>query len=465
MGVAISDWRLARAVALQGHMGVVSGTGIDNVLVRRLQDGDAGGHVRRALAAFPNAKMAQNAIYEYFLPEGRAPGKGYKRIPLPTLGRVEPAWSLSVLGGWVETWLAKEGHGGHVGLNLLTKLQMHTMAPLLGAMLAGVDAVIMGAGIPRDIPAVMDAFAEGKEGSIKLDVKNEPTDRSTRLRLDPAAYELDVPMPRPAFFPIITSHVLAQTLARKASGSVEGFVIESSLAGGHNAPPRGPMQLDELGQPIYTERDETNLEPIRQLGLPFWLAGGNGTPEGLKAAEEAGAAGIQVGSLFAFCTDSGMRSDLRRDAIAQIKAGAKVFTDPLASPTGFPFKVLQMKASLADPELYAERTRICDIGYLREAAWDEKSEKVAFRCAAEPVDAYVRKGGELEATIGRKCLCNALMSDAGLPQIQRGGEEERGLVTTGDDAARLANWPTDYSAADVLNYLEGHGEPREVASS
>ena len=44
MGVAISGWRLAAAVGcLPGCLGVVSGTAIDTVLARRLQDGDPGG--------------------------------------------------------------------------------------------------------------------------------------------------------------------------------------------------------------------------------------------------------------------------------------------------------------------------------------------------------------------------------------------------------------------------------------
>ena len=38
MGIAVSGWRLASTVARAGQLGVVSGTGIDNVFVRRLQD-------------------------------------------------------------------------------------------------------------------------------------------------------------------------------------------------------------------------------------------------------------------------------------------------------------------------------------------------------------------------------------------------------------------------------------------
>ena len=50
MGVGVSNWRLANAVSSRGQLGVVSGTALDVVLARRLQDGDPGGHMRRALA-------------------------------------------------------------------------------------------------------------------------------------------------------------------------------------------------------------------------------------------------------------------------------------------------------------------------------------------------------------------------------------------------------------------------------
>ena len=53
MGAAVSDWRLAKTVSLAGQLGVVSGTALDVILTRRLQMGDPGGHIRRALAAFP----------------------------------------------------------------------------------------------------------------------------------------------------------------------------------------------------------------------------------------------------------------------------------------------------------------------------------------------------------------------------------------------------------------------------
>jgi hypothetical protein len=72
------------------------------------------------------------------------------------------------------------------------------------------------------------------------------------------------------------------------------------------------------------------------------------------------------------------------------------------------------------------------------------------------VDTYVKKGGELSETVGRKCLCNALMADVGAGQVRDGGEVERSLLTSGDDLEaieRFAQGRTEYAASDVVDYL------------
>jgi NAD(P)H-dependent flavin oxidoreductase YrpB (nitropropane dioxygenase family) len=80
---------------------------------------------------------------------------------------------LAVLANFVEVWLAKEGHAGPVGVNLLTKVQLPNLASLYGAMLAGVDYVLMGAGIPREIPGALDALAEHRPARMRLDVEGD----------------------------------------------------------------------------------------------------------------------------------------------------------------------------------------------------------------------------------------------------------------------------------------------------
>lgn len=455
MGAAVSNWILARATAMRGQLGVVSGTGIDTVLVRRLQDGDEGGHMRRAMAAFPIPEVGETVLREHFRPGGRA-GAPYKPLPLHQIKVCRSRQLLTALANFVEVHLAKEGHDGRIGINLLTKIQIPTLASLYGAMLAGVDYVLMGAGIPREIPGALDRLAEHEPASFKLDVEGMNGDGTHRSEFDPREIWTGAPpLTRPRFLPIVASNLLATLLARKASGRVDGFVIEGPTAGGHNAPPRGDPTFNPRAEPVYGERDVVNLAKVSDLGLPFWVAGGSGSPTGLAEALAAGAAGIQVGTLFAFCDESGLKDEYKREVLAAARRGeVDVVTDSRASPTGYPFKVVRWGDG---PPKEGQRERVCDMGYLR-TPYAREDGRVGFRCASEPVDTYVKKGGALEDTVGRKCLCNALMANIGHAQVRDGGAEEPPILTAGDDLKGIASFLDGrdrYSAADVIGYLLG----------
>jgi nitronate monooxygenase len=281
------------------------------------------------------------------------------------------------------------------------------------------------------------------------------------MRLDAADYaEGFLPMlRRPRFLAIVSSNTLATTMLRRASGRVDGFVVETPIAGGHNAPPRGKLQLNGAGEPVYGERDRVNLQEMSEMGVPFWMAGGYGNADKLREALEQGAAGIQVGTAFAFSEESGMRSDLKKRLIDQARRGeGVVFTDPLASPTGFPFKVALLEGTSSQLPIYQERKRVCDLGYLREpfAAPDGN---IGYRCSAEPVQNYIAKGGKVEDTVGRKCLCNALMANIGHAQVRKDDVVESPLVTVGDDLNSIAQFLTpgrdSYSAVEVVKSILG----------
>lgn len=459
MGVGVSNWRLAQAVSRLGQLGVVSGTALDQVLVRRLADGDEGGHMRRGFEAFPFPEMAKRIWNEYFQPGGKSPGTHYPTTPMHQRLDSRKLIELLMVSNFVEVFLAREGHLNKVGVNFLEKVQLPHLASIYGAMLAGVGYVLMGAGIPLHIPGVLDNLAAGKAAEYKLTVAGAPSDADTMMRFDPLEYA-EGPLPvveRPKFLAIVSSNTLAATMLRRASGIVDGLIIETAIAGGHNAPPRGKGALDASGQPVYGERDRVNIQDLRALGVPFWLAGGYGSAEKLREALEQGAAGVQVGTAFAFSEESGLRHDLKKMLVAQASRGiAKVFTDPVASPTGFPFKVAQLAGTYSDPGVAAARTRVCDLGYLREAYWTEDG-KIAYRCAAEPEASYLAKGGQPEETVGRKCLCNALLANIGFPQTRVDGVAEPPLVTVGDDVNRVAAFlqpgQESYRAADVVNSL------------
>ncbi len=461
MGAGVSGWLLARAVSCLGQLGVISGTALDAILARRLQGGDPDGSLRRALAHVPASAATSRVLEAYFVPGGKSPEQSFRGVPLFTASPTIAQQELAVIAGFTEVWLAKEGHSGLVGINFLEKIQLPLLPTLYGALLAGVDYVLVGAGIPREIPGVLDRLARHEPVSIRLHVEGTNTDDEYRLHFDPRLVlpaELP-PLHRPKFLAIIASSTLALALAKKATGRMDGFVIEGPTAGGHNAPPRGDPQLNARGEPIYGDKDVVDLEKIRTLGLPFWLAGSYGHPERLQVARAAGAAGIQVGTAFAFCEESGLAPELKAAVLERVRCGqADIFTDPLASASGFPFKVVTVERTLSEIEVYAHRPRLCDLGYLRHV-YKRPDGSLGYRCPAEPVELYVKKGGVAEETIGRKCLCNGLLATIGLAQRQRTGYLEPPLVTAGDEVKRLAHFlkdgKTSYTAQEVVQYLLG----------
>ena len=101
------------------------------------------------------------------------------------------------------------------------------------------------------------------------------------------------------------------------------------------------------------------------------------------------------------------------------------------------------------------RTRHCDLGYLR-TPYIGADGRLGYRCPAEPVDAYLRKGGALEDTVGRQCLCNGLMATIGLGQMRAEGPEPP-IVTSGEDLTFVPHLATAgrlrYHARDVVAYI------------
>ncbi len=470
MGVAVSDWRLARAVSTTGQLGVVSGTAVDVLCTRRLQSGDPDGAVRRALAAFPVPEVARWIIDSYFVEGGIAPDAAFRQVPRHTLASSQRLVELTVAANFVEVYLAKEGHDGLVGVNYLRKIELPLPASLYGAMLAGVDYVLVGAGSPADIPEMVRLLSEHRPVTLSVRVQGARSDDAIgQVRFDPAdvGTARRAGLRRPDVLAIVASSDLARHLAEDSRTRPDGFVVEGPRAGGHNAPPRGPRQLDERDQPVYGARDEVDIDALRALGLPVWLAGSYGTPQQYQQARRLGAVGIQVGTVFAYCDESGFSPQVKNAVRAAVAGdGVGVRADWRVSPTGFPFRVAELPGTLTDPDVAAERRPVCDLGVLR-SAYLKDGETVDYRCPAEPKAAYLRKGGREANIAGRVCLCNALFASAGYAQRRPGGRVEPALVTTGEDLTPVAEMlsaaaaragtasddPPGYSAKDVIDYL------------
>ena len=212
MGVYVSNWRLARAVAMERPgetAGTVSGTALDVVYVRLLQLGDPGGHARRAFNAFDakfGTDVGRKICDRYFIEGGKAPDARFRSAPMqvvrsedgkttfgapngvngPTPLKFDDSIiELLIATGFAEVWLAKEGHDGNIFINFLNKIDLPLIYIMYGAMLAGVDGVIVGAGNPDGLPAIRSRLASHQEVTRSLSVLYAGPGEQFAISFDP----------------------------------------------------------------------------------------------------------------------------------------------------------------------------------------------------------------------------------------------------------------------------------------
>ena len=368
-------------------------------------------------------------------------------------------------------WLAKEGHKNPISINFLEKVAMPHLYAVTGAMLAGVDFITVGAGLPFQFPKVMEDILkrETAEYAIPVDGKNI---KSWTMKFNPEVFfgaKLP-PMQKPKFLPIISSNLLADLMIKMVGAeNIYGFVVELDSAGGHNAPKKRPIDYAKLSK----------------LGIPFWVGGATASPEMLKWALSVGAKGVQAGSIFALSEDSHLDPNLRKkirrigfnrfrldsclDFIKNqiwipnfIKSFAslvlvkcykilKVKTDAIISPTTFLFEVACLKDTLSEENIYNGRKRVCNVGGL-VTLYEKPDGEIGYRCLAEPEESFLSKGGNLKDTVGRGCLCNGLFTTCGL-----GDPIEPPIVTLGiyfGFLKKLMKYKNDrYWAVDAMKYI------------
>ncbi|UBU18295.1 hypothetical protein [Nonomuraea gerenzanensis] len=237
MGVAVSDWRLARAVSRRGQLGGVSGTAIDLVCARRLQLGDPGGHLRRALAHFPIPEMAQQVLRTFHVPGGKAPGTPFRPVPRHSLRPGRALVALTIVANFAEVYLAKEGHEGRVGVNYLRKIELPIPFACYGALLAGADHILMGAGNPAELPALLDRLAAHRPVTLPVRVQGATSaDGDTRVAFDPASLWPTPPpaLRRPRFEAIVTGGTdlaaVRHLTAAHPAGYTAGYTAADILA-------------------------------------------------------------------------------------------------------------------------------------------------------------------------------------------------------------------------------------------
>lgn len=454
MGFDISNPRLAKAVAMAGKelgkdcLGIVASIGAPFLLTEDLQAGDP--DTIRILKTFcPHKPEIAQAILDEFK-EG-----GHKLAPKPevlvsgTDKIKEKMMNIAVAAAYVMIEKAKEGHDRPIGINLLEKNQLLILPTLLGAMMAGVNYVLVGAGLPNQVPKVLSDLAVCQTASYALTVTGSRS--SYPLILDPKPYTNGRPLELPKFFPIVGSHVLAEYLSKKTK--IDGVVAEYPKAGGHSAPPKKKEVKDGIA--IYSDEDEIDLERMRKLGKPFFLAGGMARK--LKEAKGEGATGIQCGSIFALANESGMDPEIAQRLRQKVRNGEQVvINSAFTSPSLFPFHVALDDVSLSNPDIAANEKKVCAFGILAQAYVktfndDGTMKEIGFRCPAGP--GFIEKGGKPEDKEGRVCLCAGLLRTTG-----RGKKHKPPIMTLGEDLSsvkELIDSSPDgrYSVLDAVRHV------------
>ena len=425
MGVRISGARLANAAARLGALGVVSGAGLRHVVVEEVRAGNEA--VLRAARAFPIARYVEELL-------AWAPGGPKNDRPVP-LDEVDPSRAglpqrLSVIATFVEVTRAKEGHRGKVGVNVMWKCALTVLPTILGAMLAGSDVLLCGAGVPIELPEILRKLQAGENLSFR-----PLTGTGTHVRLEIADDRISpllASIPAPRLIPILSNFAFPRRILdvwEREQGGVRpfAFVLEDHRAGGHNAPPRNKES--------FGEKDDLTgyFDKVIGTGVPVYVAGSfphGGTRDDFLEWTGRGAYGIQVGSRFALCDESGLRDDLKDALIASnAKGETSVTTAKCASPTGYPFKVVAIPGTLTDPVVYAARQRVCDKRYLVQSRFTDQPDgttRETYVCPAMPETQFVALGGDAAETPDRVCLCNALLATAGLNAVR-----EAPIVTLG----------------------------------
>lgn len=443
MGIHVSSATLANTTARNGALGVVSHVALRHIVVEEVRRGDA---TAIALAKeFPLRCYAEELLA--FAPGGEWHKKAVP-LDLPDPKKSELPKRLSTIGAFVEVKRAKLGHSGKVGINVMWKCALTVLPSIYGAMLAGVDALLCGAGIPMELPDIIRRIRAGEDLEY-TPLHGTGCPVSLKIAADRPAEHLAA-FPEPKMMPILSSFPLAKRMldvwTREYGTRPFAFVLENHAAGGHNAPPRNKTE--------YAEADELTgyFDKVVALGVPVYVAGAfaeGGSRNDYLYWRERGAYGLQVGSRFALCDESGMRRDIKDAVLANNAGHGELRTEFGVSPTGYPFKVLPLAGSVGDPAVQQERHRICNKGYLMHAELVEKNgaEELVYRCPAMPARQFEKLGGDPSETEGRICLCNSLLATAGFD-----ADKEAPLITLGVSGTRITE---RHSAQEIIEEILG----------
>jgi len=341
MGVGVSLYPLAKAVAREGGLGIISSACLDRLLSKR-----------------NNKKLnTYEAVYEEV-----------------SLSKIE---------------------NGFAGINIMAALQRDYNDSVKGALDAGADAIISGAGLPLNLPAIQP-----------------PKDT--------------------ALIPIVSSARALDIICKKwekLGYRPDAVVLEGPLAGGHLG-----FRIDQVD--LESNRLENLLPPVKDLAMkngniPVIVAGGIYTHEDIVRFMAMGADGVQMGTRF-LATEESSATEAYKQAVVLAQEEDIVVAHRPGSPCGLPFRVIKQSPMYVS-SLKRLRPPKCDKGYV---LMKDAEGKYTICPAKQDNENYF-------------CICNGLLSSGGYNP-----DKEESLFTVGSNACRVNKI---ISVKALMSELTGRG--------
>jgi len=324
MGVGVSLHPLASAVAREGGVGIISSACLDRLVSRR-----TGKRLTTYEATYDEVSLSKAA-------------------------------------------------GGYAGINIMVALVKDYENSVKGAIDAGADVIISGAGLPLGLPAIQP-----------------PKDT--------------------ALIPIVSSARALEIICKKwerLGYRPDATVLEGPLAGGHLG-----FKIDSID--LESNRLDRLLPPVKDMAMkygdfPIIVAGGIYTHGDIARFLKMGADGVQMGTRFLATEESSASPAYKRAVIDAKEEDIIVAHDP-GSPCGLPFRIIKHSPMYVSA-LRRARAPKCDKGYVLLKDADGNFS----RCIAR------------ESNEHAFCICNGLLSSAGYNP-----EKEEPLYTVGTNAFRV----------------------------
>jgi nitronate monooxygenase len=324
MGVGVSLSPLASAVAKEGGVGIVSSACLDRLLSKR-----DGKKVNTYEAAYKEVALAKSA-------------------------------------------------GGFAGINIMVALVRDYEDSVKGAIDAGADLIISGAGLPLSLPAI-------------------------------------APPKDTALVPIVSSARALELICKKWERfgyRPDAVVLEGPLAGGHLG-----FKIDQID--LEANKLENLFPPVKDMAIkygdiPVIVAGGIYTHSDIQMFLQMGASGVQMGTRF-LATEESSATAVYKKAVVDAHDEDIIVAHKPGSPCGLPFRIIKQSPMYVSSVKRLRQPK-CDKGYVLL----KDNEGKFTRCPAK------------ESNESCFCICNGLLSSAGYNP-----DKEESLFTVGTNASRI----------------------------